>query len=119
MSHDGHMTSEQFRLIGRRMVDAVADYWDRVGNLPVQPPTAPGEVFASLPEFPPATGQDWDSILRDVEHLVIPNLTHWQHPRFFGYFPANASFPAILGELLAAGLGVQGDRKSTRLNSSH
>lgn len=108
MSHDGHMTSEQFRLIGRRMVDAVADYWDRVGNLPVQPPTTPGEVFASLPEFPPATGQDWDSILRDVEHLVIPNLTHWQHPRFFGYFPANASFPAILGELLAAGLGVQG-----------
>lgn len=103
-----HMTSEQFRILGRRMVDVVADYWDRVENLPVQPATRPGDVFASLPEQPPASPQDWEAILRDVEQIVIPNLTHWQHPRFFGYFPANASFPAILGELLASGLGVQG-----------
>ena len=103
-----HMTTEEFRRYGRAVVDWIADYYDRIESLPVLSPVQPGEIRAALPAAPPATGEPFDAILRDVERVLLPGITHWQSPNFFAYFPANASPPAILGELLSAGLGVQG-----------
>jgi len=107
------MTPGEFREQGRRLVDWIADYMERAGDRPVRSRARPGEVFAALPEAPPERPEPWDAILRDLDEIVLPGLTHWQSPRFFGYFPANASGPAILGELVSAGLGVQGMLWST------
>jgi aromatic-L-amino-acid decarboxylase len=103
-----HMTPEQFREHGHRVVDWVADYWTRVGSLPVRSQVSPGDVRAALPPSPPETGEPFDAVLADLDRVVVPGLTHWQHPGFFGYFPANTSGPSVLGDLLSAGLGVQG-----------
>jgi aromatic-L-amino-acid decarboxylase len=106
-----HMSGDQFRALGRELVDWIADYWDRVEELPVLSRVAPGEVAAGIPASLPAGPADdaeWGRILADIDRVVVPGLTHWQHPSFFAYFPANVSGPAVLGELLSAGLGVQG-----------
>jgi len=104
----GHMTPQQFREHGRAVVDWIADYLETVQSRPVRSPSVPGQIAAGLPAHPPERGEDFASVLGDLEELVLPGVTHWQHPRFFAYFPANASGPAILGDLLSAGLGVQG-----------
>jgi aromatic-L-amino-acid decarboxylase len=103
-----HMTSEEFRRYGRAVVDWIADYYARVESLPVLSQVQPGQIRASLPEGPPVRGESFEAILGDVERLILPGITHWQSPNFFAFFPANASGPSILGELLSAGLGVQG-----------
>jgi len=107
------MTSEQFREYGHRMVDWVADYWERLPELPVRAEVAPGSVAAALPDAPPERGEPLTGLLADLDRVVTPNLTHWQHPAFFGYFPANTSGPSVLGDLVCAGLGVQGMLWST------
>jgi aromatic-L-amino-acid decarboxylase len=103
-----HMTPEEFRRYGRAVVDWIADYYERIESYPVLSQVQPGQIRASLPPAPPAQGEDFQAILQDVEKLILPGITHWQSPNFFAFFPANASGPAILGELLSAGLGVQG-----------
>jgi aromatic-L-amino-acid decarboxylase len=103
-----HMTAEEFRRHGRAVVDWIADYWQRVESLPVLSKVQPGEIRAALPSSPPVDGEPFESVLRDVDAAILPGVTHWQSPNFFAFFPANASGPAILGELLSAGLGVQG-----------
>ncbi len=103
-----HMSPEEFRRWGHAVVDWVADYQRRVESLPVCSPVQPGQIRASLPPEPPRRGQPFDTILADVEKLILPGITHWQSPNFFAFFPANNSGPSILGELLCAGLGVQG-----------
>jgi aromatic-L-amino-acid/L-tryptophan decarboxylase len=103
-----HMTSEEFRRYGRAVIDWIADYYERVETLPVLSQVQPGEIRASLPAEPPLQGEAFDDILRDVERLILPGITHWQSPNFYAYFPGNTSGPAILGELMSAGLGVQG-----------
>ncbi len=111
------MTPEQFREYGHRVVDWVADYWATLARqperLPVQPPVTPGQVTAALPAAPPETGEPVEAVLADLDRIVVPALTHWQHPGFFGYFPANTSGPSVLGDLLAAGLANQGMLWST------
>ncbi|MFD0686444.1 aminotransferase class I/II-fold pyridoxal phosphate-dependent enzyme [Actinomadura fibrosa] len=104
----GHMTPEEFRRYGKQVVDWIADYQEKVESYPVQSQVRPGEVLASLPAGPPEEGEGFEAVLADLDRVVMPGITHWQHPSFFAYFPANASGPAILGELLSAGLGVQG-----------
>ncbi|WP_448608022.1 aminotransferase class V-fold PLP-dependent enzyme [Geodermatophilus sp. URMC 60] len=103
-----HMTPEQFRRHGHEVVDWIADYWTRVGSLPVRSPAAPGDVRAALPDAPPEQGEPFGTVLADLDRVVLPGLTHWQHPGFLGYFPANTSGPSVLGDLVSAGLGVQG-----------
>ena len=103
-----HMTPEEFRQYGRAVVDWIADYQQRVESFPVLSQVRPGEIRASLPAHPPLEGEDFETILQDVGDLILPGITHWQSPNFFAFFPANGSGPAILGELLSAGLGVQG-----------
>ncbi|HEY1464283.1 MAG TPA: pyridoxal-dependent decarboxylase [Terriglobales bacterium] len=108
-----HMTPDEFRRHGRAVVDWIADYYERIESLPVLSQVEPGQIRASLPVHPPEQGEQFEAILGDIENLILPGLTHWQSPNFFAYFPANASGPAILGELLSAGLGVQGMLWST------
>lgn len=103
-----HMTPDEFRRHGHAMVDWIADYYKRIESLPVLSRVAPGAVRAALPLEPPEHGEDFDTILQDVDRLILPGVTHWQSPNFFAYFPANASAPSVLGELLSSGLGVQG-----------
>jgi aromatic-L-amino-acid/L-tryptophan decarboxylase len=103
-----HMTSAEFRRWGKAMVDWIADYWERVESFPVLAAVGPGQIRAALPPEPPARGEPFDRVLADVEKLILPGITHWQSPNFFAFFPANVSAPGVLGELLSAGLGVQG-----------
>lgn len=103
-----HMTPNEFRRYGRAVVDWIASYYEQVESLPVLAQVQPGQIRASLPAEPPLQGEAFETILSDVEDLILPGITHWQSPNFFAFFPANASGPAILGELLSAGLGVQG-----------
>jgi aromatic-L-amino-acid decarboxylase len=91
-----------FREDGYAAVDWAADYLDRVGELPVLAQVAPGELSARLPLAPPEEGEPFANILRDLDELLVPALTNWQHPRFFAYFAVTASEPGILAELLAA-----------------
>src|SRR5689334_7823257 len=102
------MTPEQFRQHGHEVVDWIADYWNRVGSLPVRSQVAPGEVREWLPAAAPEQGEPFSAVLTDLDRVVLPGVTHWQHPGFFGYFPANTSGPSVLGDLVSAGLGVQG-----------
>ncbi len=103
-----HMTPEEFRKRGHEVVDWITEYQKRVESLPVLSTAKPGQIRSSLPANPPVQGEPFSTILADVERLIMPGITHWQSPNFFAYFPANASGPSILGELLSAGLGVQG-----------
>ncbi len=103
-----HMTPEEFRRHGRAVVDWIADYYERLETLPVLAQVEPGQIRAGLPAAPPQHGEAFEAILRDIETVILPGVTHWQSPNFFAFFPANASGASVLGELLSAGLGVQG-----------
>jgi len=103
-----HMSPEEFRRWGHAAVDWIADYQQRVATLPVLSQVKPGELRAQLPAAAPEHGEPFDAILADVDRLIMPGITHWQSPNFFAFFPCNNSGPSILGELLSAGLGVQG-----------
>lgn len=108
-----HMTPEEFRRHGHAVVDWIADYQTRVESLPVMSRVRPGDIRALLPDDPPAKGEDFDALLKDIDRVILPGITHWQSPNWFGYFPCNASGPGILGDLLSSGLGVQGMLWST------
>jgi aromatic-L-amino-acid decarboxylase len=103
-----HMSPEEFRRHGYAVIDWIADYYSRIESLPVLSQAKPGEIRNSLPTSAPAQGEPFAMLLNDVEEKLLPGITHWQSPNFFAYFPCNASGPAILGDLLSSGLGVQG-----------
>ncbi|KIR60939.1 amino acid decarboxylase [Micromonospora haikouensis] len=102
------MDPEEFRRAGHAVVDWIADYWATLGQRPVTSQDPPGALAAALPAGPTAHGEPVAALLADLDALVTPRLTHWQHPGFFGYFPANTSGPSVLGDLVSSGLGVQG-----------
>ncbi|MDO8389408.1 MAG: pyridoxal-dependent decarboxylase [Actinomycetota bacterium] len=102
------MTPEDFRLHGHALIDWIADYVEGVERYPVASQVQPGDIRAALPEHPPTAAEPFANVLADLDRVVMPGITHWQHPSFMAYFPGNSSYPAILGELAAAGLGVQG-----------
>ena len=109
MGESHHMSDEAFRRHAHELIDWIIDYQERrVEELPVLSRVEPGAVRAKLPADPPEHGEPFESMLRDVEEILLPGITHWQSPDFFAFFPANTSYPAILGELLSSGLGVQG-----------
>ncbi len=93
-----------FREDGYAAVDWAADYLERVADLPVLAQVAPGDLSAKLPSAPPEEGEQFADVLRDLDELILPALTNWQHPRFFAYFAVTASEPGILAELIAATL---------------
>lgn len=102
------MTPDEFRTQGYALIDWISEYLEGIEQYPVASNVAPGDIRAALPEHPPAVAEPFAEVLADLDRVVMPGLTHWQHPSFFAYFPGNSSYPAILGELAAAGLGVQG-----------
>jgi len=108
-----HMTPDEFRRHGHAVIDWIADYQSRVESFSVLSQAKPGQIRASLPANAPTQSEPFEALLKDVENLILPGVTHWQSPNFFAYFPCNASGPGILGDLLSSGLGVQGMLWST------
>ena len=113
MTDGYHMPLEEFRRHGHTLVDWVADYLDTVGERPVASTVAPGEVRSGLAPHQTEQPEPFAAVLADLDRVILPGITHWQHPGWFAYFPANSSPPSVLGELVAAGLGVQGMLWST------
>ncbi len=103
-----HMTTDDFRRHGHAVIDWLADYHSQIESFPVLSTVKPGEIVAALPGHVPTESESFSNVLADLNDVLMPGITHWQHPSFFAYFPANASFPSILGDLLASGLGIQG-----------
>jgi len=101
------MTNREFRIYAHELVDWMADYLEEVERYPVKSPVAPGDIIGRLPLHPPAGGEPFAAIFDDFRSTILPGMTHWQHPSFFGYFPANTSPPSILAEMLTATMGAQ------------
>jgi aromatic-L-amino-acid/L-tryptophan decarboxylase len=102
------MQPDEFRKLGHELVDWVADYRERVGDLPVMSRVQPGEVAAQLPAEPPRQGGDLAGIAADLDRIVMPGITHWNHPGFLAYFPSNSDLSSVLADIVSSGLGVQG-----------
>ena len=102
------MTPDEFRRLGHLVVDWVADYRARAGQLPVMSRVEPGSVRAQLPASPPIDAEPFERVLQDLDTVIVPGLSHWQHPSFFGYFPSNGELSSVLGDYLSTGLGVLG-----------
>jgi aromatic-L-amino-acid decarboxylase len=102
------MDPEEFRRFGHRVVDWIADYRGSAASRPVMSRVEPGAVKAKLPAAPPVEAESFDAVLRDLDAIVLPGLSHWQHPRFFGYFPSNGELSSVLGDYVSTGLGVLG-----------
>ncbi len=102
------MTPDEFRTHGHALIDWITDYLEGIERYPVGSQVQPGEIRAMLPEHPPATAESFDAVMADMDRVIMPGITHWQHPEFFAYFPGNTGYAAILGDLAASGLGVQG-----------
>jgi aromatic-L-amino-acid/L-tryptophan decarboxylase len=101
------MKPDEFRKHGHKLVEWMAGYMENVENYPVKSSVAPGEIFSKLPDSPPVNPEQFDSILKDFDEIIMPGITHWQNPSFFAYFPANTSPPSVLAEMLIATLGAQ------------
>jgi aromatic-L-amino-acid decarboxylase len=104
----GDIDTKEFRAAAHRAVEWAGDYLDTIRERPVMSQVAPGDIRRSLPTMPPEQGEALEAIFEDFERLVLPGITHWNHPRFFGYFGITGSAPGILAELLIAALNVNG-----------
>jgi aromatic-L-amino-acid decarboxylase len=102
------MTPDEFRKQGHRLIDWIAEYRAGIAACAVMAPVKPGAIKAALPKAPPQNPESFDVIFADVERLIVPGLSHFQHPRFFGYFPANSDLASVLGDYLSTGIGVIG-----------
>ena len=98
---------EEFKTLGHEMIERIAAYHHNIESFPVKPNCPPNQLLEQLPKHPPESSESLDRILQDFDQLIMPGLTHWQSPKFFAYFPANASFPSILAEFLTAGIAAQ------------
>ena len=102
------MTPDEFRRRGHEVVEWVAAYMERVGDLPIASQVRPGEIRDRMPDAAPEQPEPFEALVRDLDEIVLPGITHWQSPGWFAYFPANVSGPSILAELASAGIGAQG-----------
>jgi aromatic-L-amino-acid decarboxylase len=101
------MNNEEFRKQAHLMVDWMADYLENIEDYPVKPDVTPGDIYRQLPANPPPVSESMDSIFADFKNIILPGITHWQHPGFHAYFPGNSSKPSVLAEMLTATLGAQ------------
>ncbi|HVQ46819.1 MAG TPA: pyridoxal-dependent decarboxylase, partial [Gemmatimonadales bacterium] len=101
------MQADEFRRHAHELVDWMADYLDGVSKLPVTPGVEPGDIARRLPLSPPEQGEPFGQLFADFQSIVLPGMTHWNHPGWFAYFPGNNSPPSILAEMLTATLGAQ------------
>jgi aromatic-L-amino-acid decarboxylase len=102
------MTPEEFRQHGHQLIDWVADFRAGIANRPVMAQVEPGAIKAQLPASPPQQPETFAQILADLDNLIVPGLSHFQHPRFFGYFPSNSLLDSVLGDYLSTGLSALG-----------
>ncbi|NJN93241.1 MAG: aminotransferase class V-fold PLP-dependent enzyme [Anaerolineales bacterium] len=102
------MTPKEFRQFGYQIIDWIAAYRERIPDLPVMSRLKPGELRAQLPVSPPDQAEPFEAILADLNQIITPGLSNWQHPRFFGYFPANVTLASALGDFLSTGMGQLG-----------
>ena len=102
------MNPEEFRKFGHQLIDRIADYRAHVADLPVRSRVKPGEIRAQLPATPPSQPEPFEGIFNDLEQIILPGLSHFQHPSFFGYFPSNGELSSVLGDYLSTGLGALG-----------
>lgn len=102
------MNPEEFRRFGHQLIDWIAAYRSNVAELPVRSRVEPGSIRAQLPATPPSQPEPFENIFKDLEQILLPGLSHWQHPNFFGYFPGNGDLSSVLGDYLSTGLGVLG-----------
>jgi len=102
------MDADTFRRLGHELVDWIAEYREGIEALPVMSRVNPGEIRARFPREPPRKGGEIDEVVAALDDLVLPGITHWNHPSFFAYFPSNTSYASVLGDLVAAGIGAQG-----------
>ncbi|MEJ5219363.1 pyridoxal-dependent decarboxylase [Cognatishimia sp. D5M38] len=101
------MDWDEFAVWGEKISQWAADYHKTLRDRPVRAQTALGDIAAQLPDSPPEAGEAMDAIIGDFERIVMPGMTHWQHPRFFAYFPANAAPPSMLAEMLVTTIAAQ------------
>ena len=101
------MQTADFRRYAHQLADWMADYFENIEQYPVKPPVQPGDIKSQLPAGPPLEGEAFEQIMADFEHIIMPGMTHWQHPRFFAYFPANAAPPSVVAEYLVTALAAQ------------
>src|SRR5579862_8452471 len=104
------MDNEDFRRASTALADALAEYRAKLASreLPVLARVKPGQVAAALPATAPEMPESFEAVLNDVRDIILPGITHWQHPRFFGYFPTGGDLSSVLGDMLSTGLGVVG-----------
>src|SRR5215831_20420842 len=102
------MNPEEFRRLGHQIVDFIADYRATIATRPVMARTEPGEIRAALPADPPCDPEPFEAILADLDRILLPGISHWQHPNFYGYFPSNGELSSVLGDYVSTGLGVLG-----------
>jgi aromatic-L-amino-acid/L-tryptophan decarboxylase len=101
------MNRDEFRKHSHQLVDWMADFFEEVEALPVKSKVAPGDIIKQIPLSPPQEGEGFDEMFKDFKEIIMPGITHWQHPSFFAYFNANNSYPSILGEMIMSTLGAQ------------
>src|SRR3989442_5514651 len=102
------MQPDEFRRHAHALVDWMADYLRDVGTLPITPAAVPGDIRRQVPDTPPLDGEPFEALFDDFRRIIVPGMTHWNHPGWFAYFPCNNSPPSILGEMLTAAIGAQG-----------
>jgi aromatic-L-amino-acid decarboxylase len=102
------MTPEEFRRAGHDLIDWIADYRQRIEQLPVKAQVEPGQIRDSLPCAPPEAPEPFEAVIRDLDELVVPGITQVQHPMHFGWFPSNASLASVLGDIASSGMGTLG-----------
>ncbi len=104
----GDMPPEEFRRYGHKLVDWIADFFSNIDEIPVLPKVKPGDIRSKLPVSPPNKGEPMEKIISDVDRIIMPGITHWNHPNFMAYFNSTASGPGILAELLISSFNING-----------
>ena len=107
LQKNSEMDTTEFRDWAHKLADRMADYYENIETVPVKSAVNPGDIFSKFPTSPPDQSENMALIMDDFEQIIMPGITHWQSPNFFAYFPANASYPSILAEMLTATLGAQ------------
>jgi aromatic-L-amino-acid decarboxylase len=101
------MDLDEFKKQGHELIDWIVNYYKNIESYPVKARSKAGEVLEKLPLSAPVNGESFENIFNDFEKIVMPAISHWQHPRFFAYFPSNTSFPSLLAEMIVSALGLQ------------
>jgi aromatic-L-amino-acid/L-tryptophan decarboxylase len=102
------VNTDEFRRVGHQLIDWIADYREGIALLPVRSQLEPGAIRSQLPPAPPNRPESFERVFQDLENIIVPGLSHWQHPGFYGYFPSNSELSSVLGDYLSTGLGVLG-----------